>query len=580
MVTGNAKGRSYVLFGGPGVGSSGNISLSSLNGTNGFKLDGEYNNDGSGYSVSTAGDINGDGYADLLIGAYGYLSNSVKGRSYVLFGGPGVGSSGDILLSSLNGTNGFKLDGENNGDDSGWSVSAAEDINGDGIADLLIGAPGYPNGTHKGRSYVVFGDVPAVLVNNLLTLYAGETLPLTSNDLAAYDLNHNNATLVFIPSNVSHGYFSELSAPTTPLVNFTQSQVINGTIQFVHDGSLVAPGYNMSVYSTGIAWTGPLAANITFSLSTTATATVTPGPSPSPTPTPTTTSVSTPTPTSVSTSTITPTQSIAPTPTPTVTSTPNVPPIILLENQLTLSNGQTVALSFSNLQAVDPVVNNNSQIVFTVGNVQNGYFATVTSSQSLSKNLTSFTQAQIESGTIEFVSAGNSQSPSYSVIVSDGVQTTSPSTATISFSGAPIITENTLNITWSGMITLTPAMLNVTVTDGSTPGQVVLTVSNLQHASITSSVTGMPINSFTLAQLQAGQIQLTQDGSLITPSYTLTVRGGTGQSSAPSQVQVYFSNQGVYAPQLVNNYLQVTQGEATVLIQSLFVRDATIWCKR
>ena len=86
-----------MLFGGPGVGSSGNISLSSLNGTNGFKLDGENNNDESGSSVSAAGDINGDGYADLLISAYHYPPGSAKGRSYVVFGGPGVGGSGDIL---------------------------------------------------------------------------------------------------------------------------------------------------------------------------------------------------------------------------------------------------------------------------------------------------------------------------------------------------------------------------------------------------------------------------------------------------------------------------------------------------
>ena len=152
----NDKGRSYVLFGGPGVGSSGDVLLSSLNGINGFKLDGENNNDLSGYSVSAAGDINGDGHADLLIGAYGYPSSSYKGRSYVLFGGPGVGSSGDILLSSLNGTNGFKLDGENNGDYSGSSVSAAGDINGDGNNDLLIGAFRYPSSS-KGRSYVLFG---------------------------------------------------------------------------------------------------------------------------------------------------------------------------------------------------------------------------------------------------------------------------------------------------------------------------------------------------------------------------------------------------------------------------------------
>ena len=49
-----------------------------------------------------------------------------------------------------------------------------------------------------------------------------------------------------------------------PLVNFTQQQVINGTIQFVHDGTLVAPNYSIIVRSTGIAWMGPSPAQITF----------------------------------------------------------------------------------------------------------------------------------------------------------------------------------------------------------------------------------------------------------------------------------------------------------------------------
>ena len=108
-----------MVYGSSGVGSSGNILLSSLNGTNGFKLDGEDNENRSqnnrapsGRSVSAAGDVNGDGYVDLLIGVSGYPNGTCKGRSYVMFGGPGVGSSGNILLSSLNGANGFKLDGE------------------------------------------------------------------------------------------------------------------------------------------------------------------------------------------------------------------------------------------------------------------------------------------------------------------------------------------------------------------------------------------------------------------------------------------------------------------------------------
>ena len=141
----NCTGRSYVVFGGSGVGSAGRIALSSLNGSNGFKLDGENNNDRSGYSISAAGDINGDGIADLLIGADQYLSGSNRGRSYVVFGGPRVDKNGLMALASLNGTYGFKLDGENNNDFSGISVAAAGDINGDGVADLTIGAFYYPN---------------------------------------------------------------------------------------------------------------------------------------------------------------------------------------------------------------------------------------------------------------------------------------------------------------------------------------------------------------------------------------------------------------------------------------------------
>ena len=155
------KGRSYVIFGGLEIGSSGLINLTSLNGSNGFKLDGENNEDYSGYSVSAAGDINGDGHDDLIIGALGYpgSAGNGKGRSYVVFGRPGIGSSGVLALSSLNGSNGFKLDGENQYDQSGNPASYAVDINGDGHDDLIIGAMmyGYPSHESRGRSYVVFG---------------------------------------------------------------------------------------------------------------------------------------------------------------------------------------------------------------------------------------------------------------------------------------------------------------------------------------------------------------------------------------------------------------------------------------
>ena len=263
--SGGNQGRSYVVFGGPGVGRSGNIALSSLTGANGFKLDGENNISYSGYSVSAAGDINGDGYADLIIGAAQYYGNQ-KGRSYVVFGGPGVGSNGLIALSSLNGTNGFKLEGENNADESGCSVSAAGDINGDGIADLLIGAYNYPNGISMGRSYVVFGDCPPQLINNTLSLYNGTVAVFNSTNLAAISFNHPNNSLIFIPTAITHGYFDSVSNPGIPLANFTQQWINQSMIRFVHDGSSQAPNYNITVRSSGIAWIGPISANIAFTV--------------------------------------------------------------------------------------------------------------------------------------------------------------------------------------------------------------------------------------------------------------------------------------------------------------------------
>ena len=130
-------GRSYAVFGNKDISGGGStVLLGNLNGANGFKLDGEVNGDYSGGSVSAAGDINGDGYGDLLIGSA--LHNSNSGRSYVVWGGPSVGKGEIISLSGLTGSKGFKIDGEVSGDGSGYSVSVAGDINGDGYGDLLI----------------------------------------------------------------------------------------------------------------------------------------------------------------------------------------------------------------------------------------------------------------------------------------------------------------------------------------------------------------------------------------------------------------------------------------------------------
>src|SRR5665648_371826 len=113
------------------------LSLANLNGTNGFAVTGVSNNDYSGWSLS-CGDINGDGIADLLIGAEGAPAGVYRGASYVVFGSR-TAYPASLSLASLNGSNGFAVTGVSNNDQSGTSLSSG-DINGDGIADLLIGA--------------------------------------------------------------------------------------------------------------------------------------------------------------------------------------------------------------------------------------------------------------------------------------------------------------------------------------------------------------------------------------------------------------------------------------------------------
>ncbi len=187
------SGESYVVFGGASVGAGGAIELSNLNGTNGFVLFGVGPSDRSGGSVSSAGDVNGDGMDDVIIGAHG--------KSYVVFGGESVGADGFILLSNLNGTNGYVINGIDAGDGSGGSVSAADDVNGDGVDDVIIGAHfADPNGFSSGESYVVFGGAGV-------------------GASGAFELSSLNGTNGYVINGVDEGDFSGVSVSLAGDVN-------------------------------------------------------------------------------------------------------------------------------------------------------------------------------------------------------------------------------------------------------------------------------------------------------------------------------------------------------------------------
>ena len=138
---GSESGSSYVVFG-KASGFSATINLSGLNGSNGFRLNGVGANNHSGTQVNNAGDINGDGFDDVIIGApFTYTNGSRSGTSYVVFG-KASGFSAQLNLAALNGSNGFRMDGVSALDNLGKSVSNAGDVNGDGFDDLIVGAAG------------------------------------------------------------------------------------------------------------------------------------------------------------------------------------------------------------------------------------------------------------------------------------------------------------------------------------------------------------------------------------------------------------------------------------------------------
>jgi FG-GAP repeat len=131
---------------------------------------------GSSSPISNIGDINGDGINDFAIGSPEWgdqvSDGQAAGRVYVVYGQEAGFNWADLSLGALNGTNGFILNStalNSNASSSnnayhaqlGYSISTGGDVNGDGLDDFLVGAPGADLGasTYVGTAYLVYGKV-------------------------------------------------------------------------------------------------------------------------------------------------------------------------------------------------------------------------------------------------------------------------------------------------------------------------------------------------------------------------------------------------------------------------------------
>lgn len=472
-------GVDYVIFGKVGIGSSGNINLGGLTGSNGFTIGG---------CSQKADDINGDGVGDFAI-----ITGSTT--ISVVFGSPEIGLSGNFDLATLTGGNGFTITNINGIE----AINTVGDINDDGITDLVIGV----NILSGIGGYVIFGDIFINLINNRLTVEKGHTVIINSANLNAtsFRFQNRNQGLIFSITNSLHGHFENVNNPGVPINSFSQQQIWSAQIKFVHDGSVFAPSYGISVGDGKL--TGffpPQPANITF---------IHLGPK-------------------------------------------------LIKNILAINQGQTLTLSTNQLQAVDQdYLINYPSLVFTMSGVRNGQFHFTVYP---SVTITTFTQAQ--TGSVQFSHDGSVNPPAYNVQVSDGVGgiTTLPQAATVFFNLPPVLVNNTLSINQGQTVILTSSDFSATDPDDPLSSLIFL-ASNIQfgHFELVSNP-GTVITDFIQGLVQSTNVQFIPDGSANPPSFSMAV--SDGKATTLSQMTTITFN---LLPHLVNNALNVKQGKTVIL---------------
>jgi hypothetical protein len=154
-----AAGMVYIIYGKPAAEAVANIDLALELGDAGVKIGGAANGDMIGTSITGAGDVNGDGIRDLLIGCAGCSAEGREGAgaAYVVYGAEDMADMD--LAEFASGQDGKKILGAATAHMLGATVSNAADLNGDGLADLVLGAPGAHTdlGHDVGCVHVIYG---------------------------------------------------------------------------------------------------------------------------------------------------------------------------------------------------------------------------------------------------------------------------------------------------------------------------------------------------------------------------------------------------------------------------------------
>lgn len=310
-------------------------------------------------------------------------------------------------------------------------------------------------------------DDAPVMNSATLTVSEGQTVSLQASDLVHTD--PDSSVFTYVLSAVVGGQFELAGAPGTPITSFTTAQLQAGNVRFVDDGNEVAPSFSVAI-SDGTTQSASIAASITY--------------------------------------------------------TPVNDAPVITAAALTLSEGATVTLTAADFSITDP---DSASFTFTLSSVAGGYFQL---SSAPGTPISSFTSANLAANQVQFVDDGNELAPSFSVRVNDGGLDSNLFGASVSYTpvnDTPTLVSASLTLSEGQTVTLGPTDFQATDPDSA---NLTFTVTGVVGGYFQNSGSaGVPISSFTSAELAASLIQFVDDGNETPPTAQVKVGDGLAETA-------------------------------------------------
>jgi len=181
-----------------------------------------------GSSVDTAGDVNGDGFSDIIVSTPDYDNGATNGKVFVFYGS----------LSGPNPTPSWTAVNAQAGSQFGYAAGTAGDVNGDGVSDIIVGAPYYSNElTNEGAAFIYFGSI-----NYGLSL-TGNTRPTGTFANADWSSEGNNANALFGFAVAAAGDVNgdDVSDIIVGAPNYTDAYAEEGRVFIFHGADQTGP---------------------------------------------------------------------------------------------------------------------------------------------------------------------------------------------------------------------------------------------------------------------------------------------------------------------------------------------------